>query len=109
MAAPHTHGAVGTSGLGHRTPRRSPAAPDANRRGARPLARKHDPAPKSQAESGNYTEPGPAPDQETGLDETGRRSASPYFPPFGAQSFMPGMAPPATSQRYRLATEPYGA
>lgn len=109
MAAPHTYGAVGTSGLGYRTPCRSHAAPDANRRGARPLARKHDPAPKSQAESGNYAEPGPASDQETGLDETGRRSASPYFPPFGAQSFMPGMAPPATSQRYRLATEPYGA
>ncbi len=32
-----------------------------------------------------------------------------YLRPFGAQSLMPGMAPPATSQRYRLATEPYGA
>lgn len=45
-----------------------------------------------------------------GERETPRLQALYFFTGFfGAQSFMPGMAPPATAHRYRLATLAYGA
>lgn len=106
----HSYGTVGTSGLGRRMLRRSPAAPDANRRGTRPLPASTTPHQR--------TRPGERTSQSRALRQTKKRDSAkreneasppPYFLPFGAQSFMPGMAPPATSQRYRLATEPYGA